>query len=398
VASPGRPRLDWLIAPVPPQRFFAEHWERQPLVVARDRPTHFDSLLSLADIDALLASGGLRAEEISVVNADSAVARGDYMRSDGTADVVRVAGLLADGATLILQQLHRRHGPLARLCRAMEQEFSMPFQTNIYLTPAGGQGFKAHYDTHDVFVLQIRGAKSWEIGQSAVELPLKGQAFTADGHAFGEVRQAFELRAGDVAYLPRGLMHRARSGPELSLHITLGALAYTWADFLLEAVSAACLDEPAARRALPIGFARPDHDPAAAKAAFAALLDHLRGGADRYFAQAHGNLVQAFLAARKLVLDGHLGEALEAGQIALDSTLAPRPDLAYRIAPAGDNVVLQGHGQELELPQAAEPALRFALAMPRFAVSALPDVLDDEGKLVLARRLVRAGFLQRDRR
>lgn len=397
MASSGRPGLDWLLSPVPPDRFLADHWEQRPLVVARKRPGYFDAVLSVADVDRLLASGGLRAEELSVVNAESAIARSDYMRSDGTADAVRVAGLLADGATLILQQLHRRHGPLARLCRAMEREFSMPFQTNIYLTPAGGQGFKAHYDTHDVFVLQVVGAKQWEIGQAAVALPLKGQAFTPDGHEFGETQQSFELRAGDVAYLPRGLMHRARSGQALSLHVTLGALAYTWADFMLEAVSAACLADPALRRALPVGFALPDHDPAAAKAVFAALLDRLRAGADGHFAAAHANLVQAFLAARKLHLDGQIGEALDAAQITLDTVLAPRPDLVFRIAAAGETVVLQGHGQELALPQAIEPALRFALETPRFSVSALPDIVEEDGKLVLARRLVRAGFLQRDR-
>jgi hypothetical protein len=45
------------------------------------------------------------------------------------------------GGTIILNHLYRRHPPLASLCAAPELEFSAPFQTNIYLTPARAQGF-----------------------------------------------------------------------------------------------------------------------------------------------------------------------------------------------------------------------------------------------------------------
>ena len=34
-------------------------------------------------------------------------------------------------------------------------------QINAYITPPENQGFAAHYDTHDVFVLQVSGSKRW---------------------------------------------------------------------------------------------------------------------------------------------------------------------------------------------------------------------------------------------
>ena len=63
------------------------------------------------------------------------------------------------------------------------------------------------------------------------------------------------LKAGDCAYVPRGLMHDATtSGSEPSLHITVGLITRTWADLMLEAVSEAALRSPELRRSLPAGL------------------------------------------------------------------------------------------------------------------------------------------------
>jgi ribosomal protein L16 Arg81 hydroxylase len=36
---------------------------------------------------------------------------------------------------------------------------NVPAQTNIYLSPPNAQGFGTHFDSHDVFVLQVAGSK-----------------------------------------------------------------------------------------------------------------------------------------------------------------------------------------------------------------------------------------------
>ena len=62
----------------------------------------------------------------------------------------------------MLNKLEGSLPSLIDLCRSMEREFSCRFQCNIYVTPGGSaQGLKTHYDTHDVFVLQIEGTKHW---------------------------------------------------------------------------------------------------------------------------------------------------------------------------------------------------------------------------------------------
>ena len=46
--------------PVSGEEFFAEHWEQKPLVVPRGELGRFEDLLSVADVERLLTSGGLR--------------------------------------------------------------------------------------------------------------------------------------------------------------------------------------------------------------------------------------------------------------------------------------------------------------------------------------------------
>ena len=72
------------------------------------------------------------------------------------------------GATLVLSQMHEVHLPLGRFCRGLEQIFLHPAQCNIYLTPPGAQGFRTHYDTHDVLILQVQGEKLWRYWPHAV--------------------------------------------------------------------------------------------------------------------------------------------------------------------------------------------------------------------------------------
>ena len=48
-------------------------------------------------------------------------------------------------------------------CTRLAAELGHPVQANAYVTPPPSRGFSAHYDVHDVFVLQLAGRKHWTI-------------------------------------------------------------------------------------------------------------------------------------------------------------------------------------------------------------------------------------------
>ena len=49
------------------------------------------------------------------------------------------------------------------------------------MTPPQNQGFSAHYDTHDVFVLQVAGSKRWVVHPPVLADPLPGQDWDQHG-------------------------------------------------------------------------------------------------------------------------------------------------------------------------------------------------------------------------
>ena len=198
LTSPGAGfDLTRLIGPVEPAAFLSEHWECQPLCVNRDEPDYWAGLLSADDIDRLLSTDDRARTSLNIVNADEQVEQGNFAGPDGTVDLVRVYQLFDEGATIVLNHLHLLHEPLAAFCRALERDLSMAVQANVYLTPGNAQGFKTHYDTHDVFVVQLEGSKRWEILGRLMEHPLRGQSYDSDRDTLGSVTETFELRAGD---------------------------------------------------------------------------------------------------------------------------------------------------------------------------------------------------------
>lgn len=386
--------FEWLIDPIAPSTFFAEFYEQKPLLIERRQPSRFASLLSIDAIDRYLSTMTPCRPDVFLVDATRDLKPDDYSfpnsEPSGRIDLPRAYQLFATGATISLSQLHERVAPLAGLCRAIEKTFSSHFQTNVYLSPPNAQGFKTHFDSHDVFVLQVSGSKLWTLYDTGIVLPLRGQAFDPEKHTPGPPTREFTLHAGDLLYCPRGLYHSACSTDETSLHITLGLVGKTWADVVIEAVSAACLASPAFRANLPVGFANAEYDSRQAAATFRALLDTVAREAQ--LAPILQRLSEDFVTSRRPALYGCLGE-LES-TLSLESKVAPRPDLIYLLREEHEKLVVLFGASEISLPGFARDALMFALERGPFVVRDLPQ-LDDEGKVVLVGRLLREGLLVR---
>ena len=387
----------WLIDPIEPATFFTEFYERKPLLIERQQPSKFASLLSIDVIDRYLSTTTPCRSEVFLVDAARDLKPEDYsfLNSEppGRIDLPRAYELFGAGATISLSQMHERLPSLADLCRAAERTFSSHFQTNIYLSPPHAQGFKTHFDSHDVFVLQVSGSKLWTLYDTAIELPLRGQAFDPDKHTAGPPTREFTLRAGDLLYCPRGIYHSARSTNETSLHITLGLIGKTWADVMIEAVSAACLASPAFRANLPVGFANVGFDTSEAAVTFRALLDTFAREAQ--LPPILARLAQDFVTSRRPALYGCLQELEGASQLSINSRVGPRPDLILLVREEVERLVVLFGSTEISLPLFARDAVMFALAGAPFVVGDLPGHLDDAGKVVLVRRLLREGLLVR---
>lgn len=386
-----------LIAPITPEAFFSEYFEKKHMVIRRDDPNHYGALLSLSDIDAVITQTMVPTDNLQLVNNGNAVKINDYTVSPGFVDPVRVAHHFAQGATVILPQLNRSLPRLAAYCRMLETVFSCDVQTNIYLTPDNAQGFRTHYDSHDVIVLQVHGSKTWRIYESPLELPLRAQAFEPENFTPGAVIDSFVLNAGDMLYVPRGVVHDAVATNEVSLHITTGLLASSWVDVLVEALIEYAHEDRALRASIPPGFANDGHDQSAVLETFHALMRRAAEGCNP--ARTLDGFASDFRHRRLPVVPGQFLQAAGADGVETGSTVVRRPDLIHRLlrrsTDAGEEIVLEVYDSQITFPAHVEETLRAALAPGEHVVGAWPGDLDEPGQVVLARRLLREGVLMR---
>ena len=401
----GRPALLRCIA-ADADKFAAAYWGQQPLLSRAEDlagPDGFTDLLSVAAVDELLSRRGLRTPFLRVAQRGTVLPAASFTGSGGAGAEVgdqiiddKVMRLYADGATLVLQGLHRLWPPLIDFARRLGGELRQPLQVNAYLTPAGNKGFATHYDTHDVFVLQVDGTKRWRIHEPVLRDPLERQAWggrkdevtaTADGPPALDV----VLAPGDALYLPRGWLHSAEAQGERSLHLTVGVRAFT-RYALVEELLALAVGDQRLRATLPFGMDVSDPEQVAAELTetVAALRDWLPAAdpaevADRLRERAWPSARPAPIAP--------LAQLDFADRLTPENHVTVRAGLRRRLTLDGpDHVVLHLTGRTLRFPSFCGPALEIALAGAPVRVGDLP-LDDDEDRLVLVRRLLREALV-----
>jgi bifunctional lysine-specific demethylase and histidyl-hydroxylase NO66 len=400
--SEDRPALARAVA-IDPAKFAEAYWGRQPLLTRADDftgPAGFTDLLSPDAVDELLSERGLRTPFLRVADKGTVLPSSAFTGSGGAGAEVsdqviddKVMHLYAGGATLVLQGLHRIWPPLIDYARRLGAELKQPLQVNAYLTPAGNKGFATHYDTHDVFVLQVDGTKRWRIHEPVLADPLERQSWggradevgaTADGPAFLDV----VLAPGDALYLPRGWLHSAQAQGERSLHLTFGVRALTRYALVEELLQLAAEDQRL-RATLP--YAMDVADPAAVAPELTETVTALRD----WLETADPVTVAARLRdrawpAKRPAPVRPLAQLAFADALGPDDRITVRDGLTWQLVEDGaDHVALRLTGRTLRFPSFCAAAVRTALDGASHRVGDLPDLDDDEDRLVLARRLLR---------
>ena len=382
-------------------------WSRAPRLSTREElaataggaPTYdaFGDLLSLAAVDELLSRRGLRTPFIRIAKDGAVVPAARYTRSGGAGAQVsdqvaddRVLGLFADGHTLVLQGLHRLWPPLIDFAGELTTELGHPVQVNAYVTPRQSKGFAAHYDVHDVFVLQVAGEKRWQVHEPVHRDPLRDQPWTdrrEQVRARATERPVIDtvLRPGDSLYLPRGYLHSAEALGDVACHLTVGVHPVT-RYAVLDALLAVVADEPALRESLPLGV--DVADPASVGPDVQVTIDAL--------SQRLRSVTSAAVATR---LAGHVvagnrpaplppvAQAAALAGLTADCVLVARAHQRVVVTTEADGLNLGLFDRTVQLPLESAKAVRALLDGGRLRIADLPG-LDAENALTLGRRLV----------
>jgi lysine-specific demethylase/histidyl-hydroxylase NO66 len=383
--------------------FADRHWGRTPLLARAVDPDAFADLLDLRAVDELLSRRALRTPFIRLARNGAVVDSASFTGPAGVGAEIgdqvrddRVAALFGDGATVVLQALHRTWPAVTDFATALGTELGHPVQANAYITPPSSTGFSAHYDVHDVFVLQTSGRKHWTVHAPVHPDPLRNQPWNDHSAAVGARARDDEpaldvvLEPGDALYLPRGWLHAATALGEVCAHLTVGVHVIT-RYALVEALTALVADDPRLRASLPLGIDVADPQ---------ALAPHL--------AAAREALVEALLAVPADAVARRVrGRAWSGGRpepiaplatAAFAAALSPgdlvrrRTGLPLRIVERDGPVVLELPDRTLTLPAATLVALRAVVGPGCHRVGSVPG-MDQDDQVVLVRRLLREGVL-----
>jgi hypothetical protein len=268
-------------------------------------------------------------------------------------------------------------------------------QINAYVTPPQNRGFAAHYDVHDVFVLQVAGRKKWTIHAPVVPDPLDHQPW--EQHRAAVSARAAEpplletvLEPGDALYLPRGTIHAAQARGETSIHITVGVHPIT-RYHLAERLLAAMQDDAKLRMSLPAGVDLADPG---------VLVEHLRETvallAERLpevpvtrIADAVGTELMRRTRPEPV---GPLAQLAAAAGLDSTTRVRLRAGTRLRVEQAAEQLRIVLLDRTVSLPAPNAAAVKVALSGESFTLAELPG-LEPAEQLALVRRLLREGLL-----
>lgn len=220
-----------------------------------ERASEFARLLPWETLNSLITSEALTSGRIALARqgrmlplemAGAAVRSrtGDWISPEA------VQTLCAQGMSLVLNDVERQVAAIAAMNAMVERYLRCDTITNAYVSFNRDSAFKAHFDPHNVLILQLQGRKRWWCHGQVQEHPLEARAFT-DLSELPDVEWEGVLEPGDILFLPRGDIHHALVEDAHSLHLTVTLTPPMGAD-VLAWLRGRGMREELGRRYLPV--------------------------------------------------------------------------------------------------------------------------------------------------
>jgi 50S ribosomal protein L16 3-hydroxylase len=212
-SMPPRPDIDQptpLLGGLTPSAFMRRYWQKKPLLIRQavpgvQSPIERSKLFALAeseDVESrlIVQTGKAAAGRTTPASKSSKKPDAGWKLAHGPLSRRSLPPMSQPGWTLLVQGLDL-HVPAAH---ALLQQFRFVPDARLddlmisYATDGGGVG--PHYDSYDVFLLQVHGRRRWRIG------PLKNRSLQEDVPlkilTQFEPEEEWVLEPGDMLYLP----------------------------------------------------------------------------------------------------------------------------------------------------------------------------------------------------
>jgi len=210
--------------------FFENNWLNQPFYLSNNTEEE-NQYVSVEEIDEYLNHGHLCHPLVSIIGHHGRTIGQEQLNygSKGYPSFLinrkKLFKYFMEGNSIIINYSHLHFPRLKHLTLELEREFNSSVHGNIYITPPKSNGFLPHIDRHEVFVYQIHGTKTWYIYDKPYENPGINQQLTPDEiNVYNNAAPQHKLvmYPGDILYIPKGVVHKAFTVENDSIHVTIG--------------------------------------------------------------------------------------------------------------------------------------------------------------------------------
>lgn len=250
--------LKAMLGPEVLDEFLSDYWPDRIFVTHGDRARLPDPLLDqeLNEFDALSR------RYKGVVSFFGDARSGHMVPVEG----IEAAAPYRCGLSVYLTDVGPYFPDIERMVRKLEFELGINegcARAGVFASPTSG-GISCHYDSVDVFSIQLRGTKKFELAPvTGLRHPWGSQYITGSrpiDDLYPQATEGFpdwekvefqtvEMRPGSVLYMPRGHWHRTEAAGD-SIAVSIGMEPPSAAECVLEQLRLLLLQDPAWRKPL----------------------------------------------------------------------------------------------------------------------------------------------------
>jgi ribosomal protein L16 Arg81 hydroxylase len=218
--------------------FKTEYQERLPFIMKGALET---SMVKWSDINDVIARCDVQSENFRLSFPDGNVSKEKYVKSYFHVGDMRRAlhkpalyDFMRKGATLVANHIYNE--PVVNdYAKDIAQFTGRQTVTSLYVAFGETDSYRAHWDSRDVFAVQLKGRKRWIVYPPSFDAPLymhQSKYLEHDHPCPEQPYLDFILEEGDVFYIPRGWWHNVTPLGEPTVHLAIGTFPAFATDYV----------------------------------------------------------------------------------------------------------------------------------------------------------------------
>lgn len=222
---------------IPAEKFKEKYQEKKPLLIKQAVSKTF---VSWKEANEVYTHSDAVSEDLKLL-LDGLIPKNQYVESFLEIGTLRyrlikpaVYEYLRNGATLIANKI-KHSAKVEHLSRQISLFTGQQAISSAYVALGEKESSPCHWDTRDVFAIQLIGRKRWIIYEPSMELPVFTQQSKDYKNQYPCPTDPYMdiiLEAGDILYIPRGWWHNPKPLGEPTFHLSVGTFPPLTTDYL----------------------------------------------------------------------------------------------------------------------------------------------------------------------